>query len=108
MTTNLILMQAAAAGGGWETIIMIVALFAIFYFLMIRPQQKKQKEIQKYRAGVQKGDKVVTAGGIFGTVRQVKENSFMIEIDKNVCIEVDKGSIYPAPANGNQASAEKQ
>lgn len=102
MNTNFIMLQAQA-GGGWETIIMIVALFAIFYFLMIRPQQKKQKEIQKFRTGVEKGDRIITAGGIYGTVRQVKESSFIVEIDANVKIEVDKGSIYPAPSTAEKA-----
>lgn len=96
MKTNFLLLQAGA-GGGWETILMLIALFAIFYFLMIRPQQKKQKEIQKYRDGVKKGDRVVIAGGIFGTISQVQPTTFIVEIDKGVKVEVDKGSIYPAP-----------
>ncbi|MCM1110486.1 MAG: preprotein translocase subunit YajC [Clostridium sp.] len=95
MNTAFIMLEAAAGGSGWETIIMIVALFAIFYFLMIRPQQKKQKELQKQRDAITRGDRVVTAGGIYGTVRQTKENSFVIEVDKNVHLEVDRNSVYP-------------
>lgn len=105
MNQLFITLQAQGAGG-WETILMIVALFAIMYFMMIRPQQKKQKEMNRFREGLKKGDKVVTAGGIYGVVRQVKELSFIVEIDKNVQIEVDKGSIYPAvtaaPANNKK------
>lgn len=68
---QLIPLQAAAQGGsGWSSIIMIVLLIAIFYFMMIRPQQKKQKEIKKFREGLQKGDTVISAGGIYGKSRR--------------------------------------
>ena len=65
---NSIMLEATNTGGGsgLMQILMIVALFAIFYFLMIRPQSKKQKEIRKFREGLQNGDKVITAGGIYG------------------------------------------
>ena len=63
--------QAQQGGGGFTFIIMMVAIFAIMYFLMIRPQQKKQKELQAFRNSLKKGDKVVTAGGIFGTVDEI-------------------------------------
>lgn len=98
MHYNLITLQDTAAGGGWGSIIMIVALFAIFYFLMIRPQQKKQKELQKMRDSLTEGNQVVTAGGIQGVIRKIKEKEgiFSIEIDKNVVIDVDKNSVYPA------------
>lgn len=62
MIYNLIALQAGAAGADYSGIIMIVAMIAIFYFLMIRPQQKKQKEIRKFREGLKKGDSVITAG----------------------------------------------
>ena len=97
---NLILLDAAAQQpGGWEQysgIIMIVALLAIFYFMMIRPQQKKQKEIRKFRESLTSGSRVITAGGIYGKITKVKESSFMIQIDKDTVIEIDKGSVYPS------------
>ena len=65
---NSIMLQATNGGSGLMQILMIVALFAIFYFLMIRPQSKKQKEIRKFREGLQNGDKVITAGGIYGRI----------------------------------------
>lgn len=83
-------------------IIMIVLLIAIFYFFMIRPQQKKQNEIKKFREGIKSGDMIITAGGIHGKVRSVEPDSFIIEIAKDVKITIDKGSVYPlgqAPAN---------
>ena len=93
---NTILLQAAsgAAGSGWSSMIMIVALIAIFYFFMIVPQQKKQKKINAFRESLSKGDKVMTAGGIYGRIREIKDNYVMLEIDNNVTIKIDKNSIY--------------
>ena len=72
------------------------------YFLMIRPQQKRQKEIKKFRDALTKGDKIVTAGGIYGTIRDTKENAFIVEIADGVRIRVDKGSVYPSAADAAQ------
>lgn len=75
---------------------MIVALFAIMYFFMIRPQQKRQKEIQNFRNSITVGQAVVTAGGIYGVVRQINENdnTLMIEVANGVRIKVDRNSVY--------------
>ncbi len=86
---------------------MIVALIAIFYFFMIRPQQKRQKEIRKFREGLGKGDSVVTAGGIYGKIRDISETYFLIEISDGVRIRVDKGSVYPSASDANVAAQEK-
>ena len=91
---NTILLEAAA-GGSWSGMIMIIAMIAIFYFFMISPQQKKQKEIRKAREAMQSGDKVVTAGGIYGRIKEVKETTFIVEIASGVTIKIDKGSVYP-------------
>lgn len=95
---TIILQQTAPAqqgGGGLSLIIMMVAIFAIMYFLMIRPQQKKQKELQRFRNELKKGDKVVTIGGIYGTIDELPENGnyVMMRIDTNVRIKVAKSSI---------------
>ena len=103
MITNSILLQQAA-GGGWESLIMIVALIAIFYFFMIRPQSKKQKEIKKFREGLSKGDKIITAGGIYGTIKEVRETLFLIEFADNVKIRIDKNSVYPSAEDAAQSS----
>lgn len=95
MLLNSILLQARQ-GDFWMQILMIAVLFVVFYFFMIRPQNKKQKEIKKFREGIQKGDKVITAGGIFGTVREIKETHIVLEIAENVKISIDKGSVYPS------------
>lgn len=103
---NTILLQAQ--GGGLMNIIMIVALIAIFYLFMIRPQQKKQNEIKKFREGIKVGDRVVTAGGIYGKVRQVEDTTFIIEIAKDVRITIDKGSIYPSAQQAAQDAAQAE
>lgn len=79
--------------GQWQSILMLVAIFAVMWFFMIRPQRKQQKELAKFRDGLKKGDKVVTIGGIYGTVAEVKENNLLIEIDKDVKIRVAKSSV---------------
>lgn len=108
MTLNLIMLQGTAgAGGDIAKILMIVALIAVFYFFMIRPQQKKQKEIRKFREGIKVGDRVVTAGGIYGKIRGVKETTFQLEITSGVCITIDKGSVYPS-AEVAQADAQNE
>ena len=96
MITNLVLLQSGTEGAGAMNLIMIVLLIGIFYFFMIRPQQKKQKEIRKFRESVAVGDNIVTAGGIYGKVRRIKDATFTIEIAKGVEITVDKGSVYPS------------
>lgn len=73
--------------------IMMALIFVVMYFFMIRPQRKQQKELAEFRSSLKKGDKVVTVGGIYGTVVEVKENSLLIEVDKDVKIRVSKNSV---------------
>ena len=103
MLLNSILLNTDAQGGGMMQIGMIVLLIDVFYFFMIRPQNKKQKEIKKFREGIQKGDKVITAGGIYGTIKEIKETHFVLEIADNVKISIDKGSVYPSIDAAQQA-----
>lgn len=86
---------AAAPGGlsGIMSIAPLIILFVIFYFLLIRPQQKKAKEHKEMMAALQKGDNVITAGGIYGRVASVAEDSVMVEIAENVKVKVTKDSI---------------
>ncbi len=95
---DLFLMDAAAGGkpSMWPSLVLMVALVLVFWLFFIRPQSKKQKEIQKQRAALAIGDKVLTAGGIHGTIREVSETYFLIEVDKNIHIRVEKTSVYPA------------
>lgn len=87
-----ILLQAQQ-GGGMTMIIMMVAIFAIMWLFMIRPQQKKQKEMVKFRQSLQNGDKVITAGGIYGTIKEVKDTYILLEVDRGTDIRVDKSMI---------------
>lgn len=89
------LMQAAPAaqGGGWSMWIMLALIFVIMWFFMIRPQRKQQKELENFRNALKKGDKVVTIGGIYGTVSEIKEDSVLIEVDNNVKIRVSKQAL---------------
>ena len=83
----------AANGGGMSMWLMLALIFVVMYFFMIRPQKKQQKELQNFRDSLKKGDKVVTIGGIYGTVCEVKENSVLIEVDNNVKIRVSKQAL---------------
>ena len=103
---NNILLQAAAAPAeqnGWSSILMIVLMFVVIYFFMIRPQQKRQKEIKKFRESIKTGDKVITAGGIYGKVKDVKETTITLEIADNVRITIDKNSVYANAVDSNSA-----
>ena len=80
--------------GGMSTILMMVAIFAVFYFFMIRPQQKKQKDLQKSREAMKSGDKVVTAGGIHGRIKEVGDTWFLVEIAEGVRIKIERSSVY--------------
>lgn len=85
--------QTAAAGSNWSMLIMMALIFVVMYFFMIRPQQKKQKELAQFRESLKKGDKVVTVGGIYGVISEIKDAYALIEVDNNVKIRVDKNSL---------------
>jgi len=77
----------------YSSLLFFAVLILIFYFFMIRPQMKKQKELRQYRESLKKGDKIVTSGGIYGRIVEIKDNTALIEIDQDVKIKVDRGSI---------------
>ena len=95
-----IMLQAAPAasnslfGPGTQQIVFILLIFVVFYFFMIRPQTKRQKEIKKQREAMKPGDAVVTSGGIYGKVKDIKETTVIVEIADNVRIKVDKASVF--------------
>jgi preprotein translocase subunit YajC len=105
LNLTILLDAQAAQGSGLSSLLMLVGIIVIFYFFMIRPQQKRQKDLRKQREAMGKGDTVVTAGGIYGKIREVRDDSFMIEIDQNVKIRVDKNSVYPS---ASEAAADAQ
>ena len=84
---------------GIENFIPLILIFAIMYFLLIRPQQKKAKEERNFRDGLQKGDKIVTIGGIYGSVVSMEENTALIQVDSNTKIRFDKTALRAVPSN---------
>ena len=92
----MVLAAQAAQGGGMGMLVMMVAIFAIMWLFMIRPQQKKQKEIRNFQNSLQEGTKVVTGGGIYGTVKRIDltTNTLELEVARGVVIPVDKSSVY--------------
>ena len=92
---NIILMAQPAGGEANPLMSMLPLLLivVVFYFFMIRPQMKRQKEVRKFRESLAKGDKVVTTGGIYGKIVEVKETTIILEIAKDVDIVVDKNGI---------------
>lgn len=102
----MILLQAAS--GDWMQMIfgnqyfMIIAVIAIVYFMMIRPQRKRQKEIDNFRKGLQAGQEVVTSGGIYGKIKEINDNIVVLEVAHNVNIRVDKSTIFANPAASQQ------
>ena len=94
--SQFILAAQAAQGGGMSFILMMVAIFAIMYFSMIRPQQKRQKEIQNFQNSLAEGTEVITGGGIYGTVKKIDLATGIIEVKiaDGVVIKVDKGYVF--------------
>lgn len=101
---NILLQAQSNAGGMFSTLIMMLAIMAVFYFFMIRPQQKKQKELQKARDAMKIGDKVITAGGIHGKIKEVGDTWFLVEVADGVKIKFDKGSVYVSSSDIEQRS----
>ena len=91
MSTMMFLpLQAAEGGGAITSMVMMGLIFVVMYFFMIRPQQKRQKELVKFRESLKSGDKVITAGGIYAKVKEIKDNIAIIEIANNINITIDK------------------
>lgn len=101
---TIVLASQQAQGGGFGMIIMMVAVFAIMWLFMIRPQQKKQKEIRKFQNSLQEGAKVVTGGGLYGTVKRVdlSQNVVEVEIARGVVVTVDKAYVFADAAAQQQ------
>lgn len=93
---NYLLFAAPQAGGEQNplmTFLPMILVIVVFYFFMIRPQIKRQKELKKFRESLQKGDKVVTNGGIYGKVAEIKDNYILLQVDDNVKLRVDKAAV---------------
>ena len=93
----------SSQGGGITMLLMLALIFVVMWLFMIRPQQKRQKQLNEFRNNLSKGDKVVTVGGIYGTIVEVNDNKVLLEIDKDVKIKVDKASLVKDFSDAQQA-----
>jgi len=94
MNVGSIVLEAAAGQNPMGNLFLLVGIMVIFFFFMVRPQMKRQKEQKKFREGLQKGDSVVTLGGIYAKVIEIKENNLVIiEIAKDVQVKIDKSAL---------------
>lgn len=103
---HILLMAPTSKGGGFNLMDMLPLLLIIivFYFFMIRPQLKKAKEQKKYREEIKKGDKIITIGGIHGKIVEVNDKTFVIEVEGNVRLKIEKAAVsMEFSANINQA-----
>ena len=92
--------QTAAPAGSGSFWIMILAMIAVMYFFMWRPESKRRKQMENFRKGLKKGDKIITAGGIYGVIKEVHETSLLIEVDSNVTLRIDKNMVVGDPTQG--------
>lgn len=100
-------LQAPAAGPDGSMMWIMLIAISLLYFFMIRPQNKKQKEIANFRKSLQVNQKVITAGGIHGIIKEINDNDVVLEIASNVKIHIDKNSIFAAAADANSSQASK-
>lgn len=103
-----IILQAPAGGGSpsaLTSLLPLLLIIVVFYFFMIRPQVKKQKELKNYRSAIQKGEKIVTTGGMYGKVTDIKDQTVTVEIAENVRIKIDKNAVLKDP--GDIGTAQK-
>jgi preprotein translocase subunit YajC len=107
MYTLFILLQDAAADGGssWFNMVFFVGIIAIFYFFMIRPQQKRAKQEKKFRENLEKGDKVLTVGGIHGIVESIEEDSVLLKVDNSTKLRMEKSSLRAAPSTAEASKS---
>ena len=94
--SSILFIVAQAPGGGASSVNMLLMMglmIVVFYFFMIRPQMKRQKEMTKFRSALQKGDKIVTTGGIYGKIDEIKDNIIILEVAMNVKLKVDKSVV---------------
>jgi preprotein translocase subunit YajC len=105
MNLMTIILQEPASPSPLTSLLPLLLIIVVFYFFMIRPQVKKQKELKTYRSSIQKGEKIVTTGGIYGKVTDVKEQTVTVEIAENVRIKIDKNAVLKDP--GDIGTAQK-
>ena len=109
MNTFLPLLEVEAQGSNMlMQFAPFVIIIAIFYFLIIRPQNKKRKETEKMLSALKKGDKIVTIGGLYGTIQSVKESTVIVKVDDNVKLEFSRSSISSVITASKEEKNEEQ
>lgn len=103
MTNLALLLLAQPSGTAGQTnplvtFLPLILVFVVFYFFMIRPQMKKQKEMNTYRSSLKRGDKVITTGGIYGRVYEVKDTWVLVEVGGDVKLKIDKNALMKDPS----------
>lgn len=98
VATEVVAAPEAPQQQSWTFWVMIVAMIAVMYFFMWRPESKRRKEMQKFRDNLKKGDKVITAGGIYAVVKEIHETTLLLEVDSNVTLRIDKNMVVADPS----------
>ncbi len=95
MNTLFILLQAQPVkeSNPFMTFLPLILIIVVFWFFMIRPQMKRQKELKNFRDALQKGDKIVTTGGIYGKIVEIQEHAIIMEVEGQMRLKVDKAAI---------------
>ena len=99
MNLHFILLQQSGQPNPLTSLLPLFLIIIVFYFFMIRPQMKRQKELRTYRSSLQKNDKIITTGGIYGKVTDIKDSTVTIEIADNIRIKVDKNAVLKDPGD---------
>ena len=99
LPTNIALAEGQGANEGFASLIPLILIMVIFWLLLIRPQQKRMKEHSKMIQELKKGDKVITGGGFFGEITNVKDNHLVVEIAEGVCVKVKHDTILDVQSN---------
>ncbi|MCX7861545.1 MAG: preprotein translocase subunit YajC [Bacteroidales bacterium] len=103
MMNPLLLMADPNSGQNpFMSLLPLILIIIVFYFFMIRPQMKKQKELRNFRQSLKQGDKIITAGGIYGKINEIKDNVVIIEVEDKMRLRVDINSVYKDPADIEQ------
>jgi preprotein translocase subunit YajC len=89
--------EGESGGGGMTMLFMLGAIILVFYFFMIRPQQRKQKQMQNFRDALKRGDKIVTIGGIHGKITDVQDTTFIIEVEDGTKLRIERAAVAVDP-----------
>ena len=91
---GIVLMASPQQGQSpWSSLVPLLLIMVVFYFFLIRPQMKRQKELKTFRESLKKGDRIVTAGGIYGKINNISDNVITVDVGNNILLKVDKSSV---------------